>query len=100
MRASRAQCRGTLGDRRDIGKIKGTDKAGDIDGVVVFHAGTAKENGKLIANGGRVLGITASAKNVTEAQKLAYQAVDMIDWPDGFFRSDIGWRVAKKYLPR
>ncbi len=76
-------------------EIKGVDKAGEIDGVVVFHAGTGKSDGKLIANGGRVLGITATAENVSEAKKLAYQAVDLIDWPEGFNRSDIGWRVTK-----
>ena len=76
-------------------EIKGVDKAGEIDGVVVFHAGTGKSDGKLIANGGRVLGITATAENVSEAKKLAYQAVDLIDWPEGFNRTDIGWRVTK-----
>jgi phosphoribosylamine--glycine ligase len=48
---------------------------------------------KLTATGGRVLGITARAANVRDAQKLAYQAVDAIDWEDGFCRRDIGWRA-------
>ena len=53
-------------------------------------------DGKLIADGGRVLGITASAKNVAEAKKRAYKAVDLIDWPEGFCRSDIGWRAVNR----
>ncbi len=74
-------------------EIKGLDEAGDVDGVVVFHAGTRMDNGKLTANGGRVLGVTASAKNVAEAKKLAYKAIDLIDWPEGYCRKDIGWRA-------
>lgn len=61
--------------------------------VKVFHAGTALRNGELIANGGRVLNITAVGDTVAHAQKLAYEAVDCIDWPEGFVRRDIGWRA-------
>jgi len=74
-------------------EIKGVANANDIDGVFVFHAGTESQNGSLLANGGRVLGVTARAKTVAKAQKLAYKAIDAIDWPEGFCRSDIGWRA-------
>ncbi len=74
-------------------EIKGLDKAGKLKDVVVFHAGTAEEDGNIVASGGRVLGVTALGKSVKAAQKRAYQAVDLIDWPEGFCRSDIGWRA-------
>ncbi len=61
--------------------------------VKVFHAGTAQKDGKIVASGGRVLGVTALAPTIKEAQALAYQAVDKIDWPEGFCRRDIGWRA-------
>ncbi|MFP6734787.1 MAG: phosphoribosylamine--glycine ligase [Rhodospirillales bacterium] len=73
--------------------IKGLGEAGSIDGVTVFHAGTRAEGGAILANGGRVLGITALAPSIKEAQVAAYKAVKLIDWPDGFCRSDIGWRA-------
>ncbi len=61
-------------------------------GAKVFHAGTALKDGALAANGGRVLNVTAMGASVTEAQRLAYAAVDRIDFPSGFCRRDIGWR--------
>ncbi|MDX2113962.1 MAG: phosphoribosylamine--glycine ligase [Alphaproteobacteria bacterium] len=75
--------------------IRGLDKAGALPGVKVFHAGTSLKDGNIIATGGRVLGITATANSLREAQALAYQAVDLIDWPEGFCRRDIGWRALK-----
>ncbi len=72
---------------------KGLDAAGKLKDVVVFHAGTAEENGKIVATGGRVLNVTALGKTAKAAQKRAYQAVDLIDWPEGFCRRDIGWRA-------
>lgn len=63
-------------------------------GAIIFHAGTKlDDSGNIIANGGRVLGITATGSNVTEAQSKAYKAVDKINWPEGFCRRDIGWRA-------
>ena len=59
---------------------------------MIFHAGTALKDGQLVANGGRVLNVTARGQNVTEAQARAYAAVDAIDFPTGFCRRDIGWR--------
>ncbi len=64
----------------------------ESDGAKVFHAGTAIDNGQLIANGGRVLNVTARGASVTEAQAAAYAAVDAINFPTGFARRDIGWR--------
>ncbi|XP_077218905.1 phosphoribosylamine--glycine ligase-like [Tasmannia lanceolata] len=62
--------------------------------VKVFHAGTALDSeGNFIAIGGRVLGVTAKGKDIEEAQGRAYQAVEEINWPEGFFRRDIGWRA-------
>jgi len=66
------------------------------DGVEIFHAGTAVSGIKLVANGGRVLNVTAMAPTVTEAAAKAYAAVDLIDWPRGFCRRDIGWRAIER----
>jgi phosphoribosylamine--glycine ligase len=66
--------------------------AAEANGARVFHAGTALVDGELVASGGRVLNVTARAKTVTEAQALAYAAVDALDFPAGFCRRDIGWR--------
>ncbi|MDA1089435.1 MAG: phosphoribosylamine--glycine ligase [Proteobacteria bacterium] len=74
-------------------EIKGLDAAGKLKDVVVFHAGTVEDDGRILANGGRVLNVTALGKTVKAAQKRAYEAVDLIDWPEGFCRSDIGWRA-------
>ena len=74
-------------------EIRGLEKADAAEGVVVFHAGTRADGKRILANGGRVLGVTARAATVAEAQKRAYDAVDRIDWPDGFCRRDIGWRA-------
>jgi phosphoribosylamine--glycine ligase len=64
----------------------------EVSGAMVFHAGTAEINGQLVAIGGRVLNVTATGADVTEAQAAAYAAVDCIDFPGGFCRKDIGWR--------
>jgi phosphoribosylamine--glycine ligase len=62
--------------------------------VVVFHAGTARlPDGALIAAGGRVLNVCARAPTLIQARKLAYDAIARIDWPEGFHRTDIGWRA-------
>jgi phosphoribosylamine---glycine ligase len=67
-----------------------------VTGAKVFHAGTAERDGQLVANGGRVLNVTATGTNVSEAQKAAYAAVDAIDFPTGFCRRDIGWREVER----
>ncbi len=73
------------------GAISGIDAA-QAGGALVFHAGTADQNGTLVANGGRVLNVTATGDTVGTAQAAAYAAVDAIDFPTGFCRRDIGWR--------
>ncbi len=76
------------------GAISGLDRAAAIPGVTLFHAGTRLDaTGGLVASGGRVLNVTARAASVAAAQALAYRAVDLIDFPDGFCRRDIGWRA-------
>jgi phosphoribosylamine---glycine ligase len=64
----------------------------EVGGAKVFHAGTALKDGGLVANGGRVLSVTAMGASVTEAQARAYASVDVISFPSGFCRRDIGWR--------
>ena len=77
-------------------EIRGLEQAEAVQGVEVFHAGTAREGARLIATGGRVLGVTARAKTVSEAHRRAYAAVAKIDWPAGFYRTDIGWREMQR----
>ena len=80
------------------------EKGGTIDleraeegGAKVFHAGTKRlDDGTLVASGGRVLSVTATGQNVTQAQAAAYKAVDAIDFPSGFCRRDIGWREVER----
>ncbi|HYM18957.1 MAG TPA: phosphoribosylamine--glycine ligase [Micropepsaceae bacterium] len=74
-------------------EIRGLDKAGKVDGVEIFHAGTVARDGKILANGGRVLNVSALGKTVREAHDRAYAAIARIDWPGGFCRHDIGWRA-------
>ena len=78
--------------------IKNLDRAEEASPAVkIFHAGTAlDEDGNLVAVGGRVLGVTAKGKDIEEARARAYDAVDAVEWPEGFFRRDIGWRALKQ----
>jgi phosphoribosylamine---glycine ligase len=85
--------RGYPGAYEKGGEIGGLDEAAALPGVTVFHAGTRAEGGRVLANGGRVLGVTALGATVAEAQRRAYRAVDAIRWPGGFCRRDIGWRA-------
>ncbi|GGC04014.1 phosphoribosylamine--glycine ligase [Novosphingobium endophyticum] len=83
--------RGYPGTPEKGGRIGGIAEA-ERGGAKVFHAGTAIADGALVANGGRVLNVTALGASVTEAQARAYATVDAIDFPTGFCRRDIGWR--------
>ena len=74
-------------------EIKGLDAAAQDPLVTIFQAGTRREGGRLLADGGRVLNVVARGATVAEAQRRAYQAIDRIDWPGGFCRRDIGWRA-------
>ncbi|MCC7428779.1 MAG: phosphoribosylamine--glycine ligase [Alphaproteobacteria bacterium] len=74
-------------------EIRGLAEAGAVPGVTIFHAGTKPEGERVLANGGRVLGIGATGKTLAEARAAAYDAIARIDWPEGFCRKDIGWRA-------
>jgi phosphoribosylamine---glycine ligase len=87
--------KGYPGDYAKNTEIKGLDRAATVEGAVVFHAGTADKDGRILATGGRVLGVTARGKTVADARERAYRAVDLIDWPEGFCRRDIAWRAMK-----
>jgi phosphoribosylamine--glycine ligase len=78
--------------------IAGLEDAAQVEGVEIFHAGTKTEGGKILANGGRVLNISALGKTVAQAQQRAYAAVDRISWPEGFCRRDIGRRSVNPVL--
>ena len=80
--------KGYPGTPKKGGAISGLDR----QGARVFQAGTARKGGRLVADGGRVLGVAALGKTVAEAQRAAYRAIDEIDFPTGFCRRDIGWR--------
>ena len=77
--------------------IAGLERAAALPDTMVFHAGTGRDGqGRLVSTGGRVLGVTATGATVAEAQAKAYRAVAAIDWPDGFCRTDIGWRAVAR----
>ena len=88
--------KGYPGDYRRGSVIAGLDAAAKVDGVAIFHAGTKAEGGRVLANGGRVLNVSALGKCVSEAQERAYRAIDRIEWPEGFCRRDIGWQAVKR----
>ncbi|WP_295847422.1 phosphoribosylamine--glycine ligase [Tardiphaga sp.] len=77
-------------------RIAGLDRAARIEGVEIFHAGTVASGDWILANGGRVLNVTASGKSVGEAQRRAYEAIGLINWPEGFCRRDIGWQAVAR----
>ncbi len=74
-------------------EIRCLDEASSTDGVLIFHAATKRHGDRILADGGRVLGITALGADVAAAQARAYAAIDRIEWPEGFCRRDIGWRA-------
>ena len=78
------------------GAIRAIDAAEQVEGVTVFHAGTALTGDGLTAKGGRVLAVTAIADTFANARARAYRAVDQIDFADGFHRRDIGWRELER----
>jgi phosphoribosylamine--glycine ligase len=88
--------KGYPGDYAKGTRIEGLDEAGKVEGAEIFHAGTVLKDGHILANGGRVLNVCASGKTITEAQQRAYQAVDRINWPQGFCRRDIGWQAVER----
>jgi phosphoribosylamine--glycine ligase len=88
--------KGYPGDYAKDTQIRGLEAARAVPGVEIFHAGTRRDGNRLLAVGGRVLGITARGKTVAEAHARAYEAVRAIDWPGGFCRTDIGWRAVAR----
>ena len=84
--------RGYPGTPASGGAIRAIEAAEQVEGVTVFHAGTAREDLDLVARGGRVLAVTAVADSLANARARAYRAVDQIEFADGFHRRDIGWR--------
>ena len=85
--------RGYPGGYETGSEIRNVEAAGELPGVTIFHAATERRNGALVAAGGRVLNVTAVGADVAEARARAYQAVDTIDWPQGFCRRDVGLRA-------
>ena len=77
-------------------EIRGLTRASADDGVMIFHAGTKFDGERIIADGGRVLNVTATARTVAEARAKAYAAAAKIDWPEGFYRRDIAWRAIER----
>jgi phosphoribosylamine---glycine ligase len=88
--------KGYPGDYTNGSEIRNLAAASQVEGVQIFHAATERRDGKLIATGGRVLNVTALGSTVAQAQQRAYRAVDLIDWPEGFCRRDIGWRALNR----
>jgi len=84
---------GYPGEPKKGGRIDGLDAAGTVPGVTIFHAGTKQGEAGILANGGRVLAVTATGPDLAAARERAYQAVDLIQWDEGFCRRDIGWRA-------
>jgi phosphoribosylamine--glycine ligase len=85
--------KGYPGTYKKGSEIGGLEAAETQESVIIFHAGTTSKNGKVLASGGRVLGVTALGGDVMEAKARAYKAVDTIEWTEGFCRRDIGWWV-------
>jgi phosphoribosylamine--glycine ligase len=77
-------------------EIKGIEGAARLPGVTIHYAGVRRDGRRLLADGGRVLAVTAAGQSVAQAQARAYVAVDAIDWPEGFCRRDIGWRAVAR----
>ena len=88
--------RGYPGTPASGGTIRAIEAAEQVEGVTVFHAGTAQGSDGLVAKGGRVLAVTAVADSFANARARAYRAVDQIDFADGFHRRDIGWRELER----
>jgi phosphoribosylamine--glycine ligase len=88
--------KGYPGDYARGSVIEGLDDAAKVEGVEIFHAGTKADGNRILANGGRVLNVSAIGKTVREAQTRAYEAISRIRWPEGFYRHDIGWRAVER----
>jgi len=85
--------RGYPGTYEKGSEISGLERAAALPGVRIFHAGTTREGGRVLATGGRVLSVVGLGADVAQARERAYAGVDAIDWPAGFCRRDVGWRA-------
>ena len=88
---------GYPGTPRKGGAIANLDAAQAMDGVTIFHAGTARDGDQLVASGGRILAVTALGEDLRDAATRVYRAIAAIDFPDGFHRRDIGWRELERH---
>src|SRR5258707_3172392 len=88
--------KGYPGNYDEGSDIEGLDAAAAVGGEEIIHVGDQADDKRVLANGGRVLNVSARGKTVREAQSRAYAAVDRIRWPDGFCRRDIGWRAIER----
>jgi phosphoribosylamine--glycine ligase len=88
--------KGYPGEYKRGTRIEGLEDAAQSEGVEIFHAGTKADGDMILSNGGRVLNVCARGKSVGEAQRRAYEAVDRINWPEGFCRRDIGWQAVAR----
>ena len=86
---------GYPGDYEKGKKITGLDEARKMQDVIVFHAGTKKEGGDIVTSGGRVLGVTALGKTISDAKARAYEAVDVINFEGAYCRRDIADKAIK-----
>jgi phosphoribosylamine--glycine ligase len=85
--------KGYPGDYQKGSAIHGLHRLPEDSRHMCFHAGTAGKDGQILANGGRVLNITARGDTLADARNRAYAMIDHLHWPEGFCRSDIGWRA-------
>ncbi len=88
--------RGYPGEPLKGTRILGIEEAERVPGVAVLQAGTRQVADAIVADGGRVLAVTATGSTVGEAQERAYTAIQRIEWPEGFCRKDIGWRAVAR----
>ena len=87
---------GYPGPYKKNSKIINLEQAGSENNIMIFHAGTKKVENTILATGGRVLNITSLSSTVTEAKNDAYTVLNQINWPQGFYRKDIGWRAVER----
>ena len=92
--------RGYPGGYEKGSELAGLDRLKEREGVLLFHAGTARADDRWIASGGRVLAVTGLGTTLEAAHAVAYDAVSAIDWPEGFYRSDIGRRALDRAAGR
>ncbi len=90
--------KGYPGDYKKGALIMGLDNVDDMDNVVAFHSGTSADNGNVVTDGGRVLGITALGRTIPDAINLAYKAVGKVDCDSLYYRTDIGKKALRHVL--